>query len=438
VIDWQAPNGQLQQQRTRECRGRPSQHLFELFPAIGPGIWVPAIRSRSCQIIWRKVLILVGLIFALRGVAIHVEAQSGAGWSEPAWAYRSAVTITNPGGAILPGYRVTLDRLFGFAKEERDGYYRLGSPQTVLVKNQPWETAAPHTLSVVQANRGGYTYWGYYGLKDGCGGVGLAQSNDLVNWTKHSVNPLFSNGRWPSVLKVGNTFYMLYEKGFCATSYIKLATSTDGITFNDLKTIVEPQSGVRNQNPNLFYSPNDGKYYIYWYRGDDTATWDIKARSAANIKDLDNTASEIVVIHSTSVVAAPNMLYYNNTYFLSTEVVDSSNKWNVRIYASKSSPTSGFFILPGNPVLANGSACLFQHVFGTTLHEYYCKHTDSTWTIEHRAADLAAGRLQFQVLDPGMRTIVTLLAISLLLAFLIFLALRGPRGTQEVRGDDPL
>jgi len=215
---------------------------------------------------------------------------------------------------------------------------------------------------------------------------------------------------------------MLYTKDFCATSYINLATSTDGITFIDLKTIVQPQSGIYNQNPNLFHNLNDGKYYIYWYRGDGTTTWDIKARSAADVTDLDNASSEVIAIHSTSVLAAPNMLYYNNTYFLSTEVKDSRNQWNVMIYASTSSPTSGFHILPGNPVLADDSACLFQHVFGTTLHGYYCKRTDSIWTVEHRAADLAAGRLQFQT---GKRTIIMLLAIGLVLAFLIFLALRA-------------
>jgi len=431
----------------------------------------------------RKVPILAGLIFALLGVAVHVEAQSGASRFDPAWACWSAATITNPGVTTLTGYQARVaDRSFDLAAKRAGsdlgvtssdgttlipfcmetgnptsnmaswmrvpsilatgtvvylhygdsaavraspalGYYSLASPQTALVQDQSWETAPPHTLSVVQVNSKGYTYWGYYGLADG-GGVGLARSDDLVHWTKYSGNPLFLNGRWPSVLRVGRTFYMLYTKDFCATSYINLASSTDGITFTDLKTMVQPQSGIRNQNPNLFYNPNDGKYYIHWYRGDETTTWDIRARTAANITDLDKTASEVMVVHSTSRLAAPNILYYNNTYFLSTEVKDSGNQWNVRIYASTSSPTSGFYKLPGNPVLANDSACLFQHVFGTTLHGYYCKRTNSTWTVEHRAADLAAGRLRFQILDPGRRTIVMLLAIGLVLAFLIFLVLR--------------
>ncbi len=390
----------------------------------------------------RNVLILAGLGFALHGVGIQMEAQSGAGWLDPVWAYRSAATITTRSGTALTGHQVhgALDRSFDFRKAKADGndlrvttsdettalgYYSLGNPQAVLAQDQSWETAPPHTLSLVQMSSGGYAYWGYYGLVYGCGGVGLARSNDLVHWTKYSGNPLFLNGRWPSVLKVGSTFYMLYTKDFCATSYINLAASTDGITFTDLKTIVQPQSGIRNQNPNLFYNPNDGQYYIYWYRGDETAAWDIKARSAANIPDLDNTASEVTVIHSTSRLAAPNMLYYNNTYFLSTEVRDNKNEWNVKIYASTSSPTSGFYILPGNPVLANDSACLFQHVLGDLLHVYYCKRTNSTWTVEHRAADLAASRLQFQILDLGKRTIVTLVVIGLFLAFAIFLALRA-------------
>lgn len=342
---------------------------------------------------WKKVLALLPLIIALQGMAVHLEAQS-----------RPAASAA--------------------------GYYSLERPQTALVQDQSWESSPPHTLSVLQLNLEGYAYWGYYGLVYGCGGVGLARSNDLVHWTKYSGNPLFSNGRWPSVLKVGSSFYMLYTKDFCATSYIKLARSTDGIHFADLKTIVQPQSGIYNQNPNFFHNPTDGKYYIYWYTGDGAATWDIKARMATDVTDLDNPASEVTVIHSTTVLAAPNMLFYNNTYFLSTEVKDGSNQWNVRIYASTSSPISGFFVLPGNPVLANDAACLFQYVFGTTLHEYYCKRTNSIWAIEHRGANLVGGRLQFQALDPGKWTIVALLVIGLVLALLILA--RAPKWRRRV------
>jgi hypothetical protein len=344
--------------------------------------------------------------------------EAAGDWLDPAWLYRSAVTITNPGGAVLSNFQVhvALDSSFDFTKERSDGssvritlddgvtlipfwieqwnpvsktaslwvrvpsipsagatlylyygnpaavsasdgnttfeffddfnsdlsgmplsgYYTLGSPQTVLVQDQPWEEKPPHTLSVVQANSGGYAYWGYYGLQDGCGGVGLVRSNDLVNWTKYSGNPLFLNGRWPSVLKVGNTFYMLYTKDYCHTSYIKLATSTDGINFTDVKTVVAPQCwNCRNQNPNLFYNPNDGKYYIYWYNGPGYPFWILRARSAATIEGLDDPSSETIVLQSADTLAAPNMIYYDGTYYLSTESEDNDNYgcWRTQVYA---------------------------------------------------------------------------------------------------------
>ncbi|MBV5339617.1 MAG: DUF2341 domain-containing protein [Deltaproteobacteria bacterium] len=280
------------------------------------------------------------------------------------------------------------------------GYYLLGSEQTALVKDQIWETSAPHTLSVLPNNSGGYAYRGYYGLQAGCGGVGLAFSNDLSRWTKYVGNPLFVNGRWPSVLKKENIFYMLYTQDFCATSHINLATSSDGVNFSNVKTIVPAHSGYRNQNSHLFYNQEDGKYYIYWYSGDDTTFWEIRARNASTPEGLDDPSSEIVVLRSTDVLAAPNMLLIDGTYFLSTEILDSANQWATKIYSS-SSPTSGFLPLPGNPVLADGSACFFQHVIGTQLHNYYCKATENIWTVDHRVADLTAGRILLQEQVPA-------------------------------------
>jgi Domain of unknown function (DUF2341) len=287
---------------------------------------------------------------------------------------------------------------FQYSNSVAQGYFQLGSPQTELVRDQPWETTAPHTLSVLQTNSGGYAYWGYYGLQGDCGGVGLAFSNDLVTWTKSSANPLFTNGRWPSVLQIGGVFYMLYTKNYCGNSEIDLATSTDGIHFTDVKTIVPPnyRGNPRNQNPNLYFNSANSQYYIYWYSGNDFNNFQIMARSASWPTGLDGTSSEVTILSSTTTLAAPNMLLYNGTYFLSTEVLANGN-WNVRVYSS-TSPTSGFTLLPGNPVLADGSACMFQHTFGSTLHNYTCKLTNSTWTIEHRSADLTAGRLQS--LDP--------------------------------------
>ena len=418
----------------------------------------------------KYLILMLGVLLAL---APMLAAQA---WLDPAWSYRSAVVVANPGGAELNNFQVhiSLGSFFDFTKAKNDGsdirltsadgtilipfwieswntslgtasiwikipaippsgttlylyygnpaaamasngtatfdffddfdststpalgYYQLDPPQTVLVRDQAWEGSDPHTLSVVKVDDGGYTYWGYYGTA-ACGEIGLAFSNDLANWTKYSGNPIIAHGRWPSVIKVNNIFYMLYTKDYCApSSYIKLAVSSDGIHFSDLKTIVEPRIGQRNQNPNLFFNQNDGKYYIYWFNQVmplDT----IRARSASTIEGLDDPSSETIVLQSYLTLAAPNMLFYDGTYFLSTESLDETGNWITLIFSS-ASPTNGFTILPGNPVLNNGSACFSQYVFSNRLHCYYSKLTNGAWTVDYRIGDLTTGRLQF----PGL------------------------------------
>src|SRR5579871_2794275 len=80
------------------------------------------------------------------------------------------------------------------------GYLKLSPPRRVLPEAQTWEGKEfPHTMSVLELKRGGFRYWGWYGLNEG-GGIGFARSNDLLHWTKYEQNPLSTNARWPSVL----------------------------------------------------------------------------------------------------------------------------------------------------------------------------------------------------------------------------------------------
>ena len=295
-----------------------------------------------------------------------------------------------------------------------EAYYSLTNPSTALVPTETWETSAPHTLSVVQIplndvgdnsapktshaiqmNDLDYHYLGYYGLEAGCGAIGLAHSSDLVNWVKDGHNPLMVDGRWPVVTKIRSTFYMIYTKDFCTTSYNMLATSTDGIHFTDLKPLVSAQPGLRNQGAWLFQNPIDGLYYMYWYRGDDSTVWNIMARSSPTIEGLDNIATETTVLRSAWTLAATSVVYYDNTYFMATEARDTFGNWMTTVYASTTSPLSGFHLLPDSPILGNGAACLFQYVFGTVLHGYYCKITNAGWTLEHRSADLARRNRSF-------------------------------------------
>jgi hypothetical protein len=277
------------------------------------------------------------------------------------------------------------------------GYYSLSSGQTVMVPSQAWESEAPHSLSVIQAPVGAsYTYYGYYGLV-GCEGIGMAGSNDLVQWTKFGTNPLFTGGgeRWPSVISVGGTYYMVHTRDYCGTSNIVWRSSVDGLAWSAPTQMVAPVGGQRNQNPNLYQDPNNGQYYLYWFKND--GAYNIMARTASTVAGLATAADNTLLRDPGVVLAAPNVMYRDGTYFLSTETSDGGI-WKVRVY-SGTAPMGPFTLLPGNPVLSDGCACLFQTPVANTLYDYYCKQTGSTWTLDLRTADLTAPRLPYGAID---------------------------------------
>lgn len=294
-------------------------------------------------------------------------------------------------------------RVFDFYDDFGDvgtGYFELSPPRTVMTKTQEWESAAPHTLSVVELNRDGYRYWGYYGLTN-CGGIGLVRSNDLANWDKYEQNPVVHKDgeRWASVVKDGDTLYMVHTRDYCTTSHLVLRTSRDGVDFgapDDYTLLVAPEKGIANQNPALFYDETTRTWYLYWYRGGhDYKLWQIMARSASTPAGL-ATADNHILISEKYEIAAPHMMRVGDTYYLSTEV--NENAWKTRIYAGEGA-LGVFTPLPGNPVLGNNEACFFQHVFSNTLHAYYCKDNGDEWVVNYRTANLSAGRMQQRKMD---------------------------------------
>jgi hypothetical protein len=288
-------------------------------------------------------------------------------------------------------------------------YLDLSTPKRVLPDAQPWEgDQFPHTLSVLELNRGGFRYWGWYGLNEGRG-IGLARSNDLLHWTKYEKNPLWTNARWPSAVEKADPkhpeilYFAITRDYDTPTSYITLATSTDGIQLTQKKVLVQPAPNQRNQNPNLFHDPRSQRFFLTWYRGNDKDHFEIVSRNAASIEDLDK-APDKILLQDTETIAAPTLLYVRRAkkangrsaaaYYLATEVyphrytTDPEGEWQVKVFASDS-PNGDFRPVEGNPILRGERACLFQHIFHNRFYGYDCHlETPDRWVLEEVEAAL--------------------------------------------------
>ena len=288
-------------------------------------------------------------------------------------------------------------------------YLKLSAPRQILPDAQQWEgNEFPHTLSVLELKRGGFRYWGWYGLNEGRG-IGLARSNDLVNWTKYQGNPLWTNARWPSAIanadaKHRGTLYFAITRDYdTPSSHIVLASSTDGIHLKEEKVLVAAVPNQRNQNPNLFRDPRSGRFYLTFYRGNDHDHFEIISKNAATIQDLDK-APEKVLIETSETVAAPTLLYLKNArgkngqktgvYYLATEIYpyrysdNPQGEWQVKAFFSDR-PDGNFQPVDDNPVMSGQRACLFQHVFKGRFYGYDC-HLDAPdhWLLEEVEASL--------------------------------------------------
>jgi len=284
-------------------------------------------------------------------------------------------------------------------------YLNLSKPQRVLPEAQAWEGKEfPHTMCVLELNRDGFRYWGWYGLNEGKG-IGLARSNDLVHWTKYEKNPLWTNARWPSVLEKADPrdpglFYFAITRNYdTPSSYVVLASSRDGIHLKEEKVLVAAVPNQRNQNPNLFHDPVSGRFFLTFYRGNDQDHFEIISRSATSVTDLDK-APDKILIRSTETVAAPTLLYVKpkgkttGIYYLATEIYphrytdNPEGEWQVKVFAA-SAPDGDFQPVAGDPVMRGQRACLFQHTFNNRFYGYDCHlESDDHWVLEEVEAPL--------------------------------------------------
>lgn len=296
---------------------------------------------------------------------------------------------------IFGAFFSTTDSTFATSRAEApsespfQGYPALSDAQTVMTQTQDWETSSPHTMDVLELNMGGYKYWGYYALQnESNAAIGLARSNDLVNWTKYEGNPIIAPGRWAQVLKVGETIYMTYTRYSESDKKSVLASSpaSDGINFKDIEDIVPYSAESTNPAGSFYYNPNDSKFYFYWHNNMGTGNPKyLKVKVADSPLDLD-VAPETTVLTSSDILAAPDIFYHDGVYYLTYEIIDANGIWYTDFYYSNS-PTSGFIY--GGNILDDGSACWFHQEFDGVLYGYYCKLTGDSWTLDLRTSDLS-------------------------------------------------
>lgn len=246
-----------------------------------------------------------------------------------------------------------------------------------------WDANAVHTFSIVEANKDGYKYWGYYGLDHYQGDIylrkaGLVRSNNLIDWEKYAGNPIVvANCRWPTVIISNDKFYMFYAeyKETNGDSRIVMVESDNGIDFENKRIVVPYNDGHQNQNPFIYFDKNDGNYYLFYYNGTERTRinprWNVLVRKCKNLSDMPLQKS-YEVLSSDKTLAAPSVAYYNNMYYLLVEEFadDSQRSWVTNAFSSKNID-KGYERVANNPILYKNDACAFQYVLGGNLYVTY-------------------------------------------------------------------
>jgi hypothetical protein len=273
---------------------------------------------------------------------------------------------------------------FGFKGHQKKEslYPKLGEPVTILKgETGKWDETNTHTLSIVEVNKDGYKYWGYYGVDRYCEAperrkCGLIRSNNLIDWERYPESPIInSNCRWPTaVVTKGETDLFYAEYNSECDSRIVTVNSKDGIHFGEKEEVVPYVKGRQNQNPFIFRNPKDKKFYLFYYsgreRGDSTDNeWSIMVRSAKDIKDLKNAKSKTLMSDKT-IIAAPSVAYYKGKFLLAIEALNPKkwgDKWVTLAYESDS-PDKGYKEVSNSLILKDDQACAFQYVFHNELY----------------------------------------------------------------------
>lgn len=274
-------------------------------------------------------------------------------------------------------------------------YYPLNSPQMIIPIGPPgsFDHLRTHTLSVVELNKNGYRFWGYYTGWDGIGkdSMGLIYSNDLINWVKDSSEPIIPNLRWGTAVVDDGIIHMFGTRNYGGDSYIVRLTSQDGKNFTEEKIVVPAVKGQKHQNPFIFYDETNQVYRLYYFhlKGKDNI---IEEKHSPSITQLALAEPHIILSENNKILAAPSIFYRDNKYWLTAETLSNrNNKWIWETIAYFSGhPIYGFVQVSNHEILQNDDACFFPFVFDNQLNGFYSHRYDNdTWVLFRTTHDFA-------------------------------------------------
>lgn len=278
------------------------------------------------------------------------------------------------------------------SKNERNiNYYSLSDAVKVLPKGEEgtFDSKRTHTMSVVEMNKGGYRFWSYYHGFNGKNirnDVGLAYSNDLVNWVKDSDKPIVTNLRWASSVVVNGTVNLFGTRNYGDDSYLVRLTSDDGKNFGHEQIVVPAVTKERNQNGFIFYDQLQGLYRLYYYHNQN-GVYFIEEKHSKDISALDKAEPVKVLSDKQFILAAPSVMYRDGKYWLAAETlheIKGKKVWKTIVFASKNA-TRGFVPTDNHEILVDSDACYFQYIFDNKLAGLYSHESaDGTWEMYMR------------------------------------------------------
>lgn len=284
-----------------------------------------------------------------------------------------------------------LDSVTAFKSDRMLKYFPLGATKMIVAKGPEgtFDYIRTHTLSVVELNKDGYRFWGYYQGYDGKNinhDMGLVYSNDMENWVKEEKNPIIRNLRWGTVVVADGIVNMFGTRNYGEDSNIVRLTSENGKDFIEQETVVKPIKNHRNQNPFIFYDEKNEMYRLYYFHLDGEKNI-IEEKHSADIAGLANSTANIVLQDNKDILAAPSILYRSGRYWLTAEtlhLVDGVKTWKTIAFVSDD-PVKGFVPVANHEILVDQDACFFPYIFDNKLYGVYShEYKDGTWELFRR------------------------------------------------------